>query len=111
MAKKEQRFKGGLAYSTEASLQLDSNEHETKGTLPPAFQKLMVKLDQQKRAGKVVTTVSKFIGTDDDLEDLAKLIKTKCGTGGSTKDGVILIQGDVVQKVKDVLVKEGYRTN
>jgi translation initiation factor 1 len=111
MAKKEQKFKGGLAYSTNDTLRVDDNEHETKGTLPPGLQKLVVKLDNKKRAGKVVTTVDKFIGTDDDHEDLAKLLKTKCGTGGSVKDGQIIIQGDVVQKVKDVLIKEGYRTN
>jgi translation initiation factor 1 len=112
MSKKETpRFKGGLAYSTNTSLQLDANEHEDLGTLENAKQKLIVKLDNKKRAGKVVTTIDKFVGTDDDLETLAKFIKTKCGTGGSAKDGQIMIQGDVVQKVKDILVKEGYRTN
>ena len=111
MPKDLPRFKGNLAYSTNKALQLNGTEHESKGTLAPALQKLMVKLDNKKRAGKVVTLVEKFIGSEEALEDLAKLIKTKCGTGGSAKDGIIIIQGDVVQKVKDVLAKEGYRTN
>jgi translation initiation factor 1 len=109
MSKKEQKFKGGLAYSTNASLQIDANEHESLGTLENAKQLLRVRIDNKKHAGKIVTLVEKFIGTDDDLNALAKLIKTKCGTGGSVKESVILIQGEVVDKVKVVLAKEGYR--
>jgi translation initiation factor 1 len=108
MKDKIQRFKGGLAYSTDNSLKLDANEHESKGTLAPAFQKLVVKLDQQKHAGKTVTLVSKFVGTDQDLNDLAKMLKTKCGVGGSVQDGIIQIQGNVVAKAKEVLEKAGY---
>jgi translation initiation factor 1 len=108
MSKKELRFKGGLAYSTNTSLRLDSNEHESKGTLQEGSQKLKVVKDTKSRAGKVITAVQNFVGTDDDLEALAKTLKTKCGTGGSVKDGVILIQGDVVTKVKEVLEKLGY---
>jgi translation initiation factor 1 len=103
MSKKEIRFKGGLAYSTDSSLKLDANEHESKGTLSPALQKLKVMKDSKQRAGKVVTVISNFIGKDDDLDDLAKTLKTKCGTGGSVKDGDIIIQGDVVDKVKKIL--------
>jgi translation initiation factor 1 len=108
MAKDVQRFKGGLSYSTNTHLKLDKNEHEKKGTLDNAAQKLKVVKDSKRRAGKVVTAVENFIGKDDDLEDLAKMLKTKCGTGGSAKDGVIIIQGDVVEKVKELLVKMGY---
>ncbi len=108
MSKKELKFKGGLAYSTDSSLKLSGTEDENKGTLIPAMQKLKVMLDNKKRAGKSVTVVLNYIGTTDDLETLAKFLKTKCGTGGTAKDGEIIIQGDVVQKVKDLLVKEGY---
>ncbi len=108
MSKKELKFKGGLSYSTNKDLQLDSNEHEELGTLPNAFQKLVVKKDNKKRNGKEVTLVLNFIGADEAMEDLAKFLKTKCGAGGAAKDGEIIIQGDVVQKVKDILTKEGY---
>ncbi len=108
MSKKEQKFKGGLAYSTNASLKVGNNEHERLGTLAPALQKLKIKLETKHRKGKTATIVENFVGTDDDMEDLAKLLKTKCGAGGSVKDGVIIIQGDVVQKLKDIFEKEGY---
>jgi translation initiation factor 1 len=105
---KVQKFKGGLAYSTNTSLKLDSNESEKHGTLAPALQKLIVKLDTKKHAGKKITLVNNFVGTDEEMELLAKLLKTKCGTGGGIDEGVIFIQGDAVQKVKIVLEKEGY---
>lgn len=108
MSKKDMRFKGGLAYSTDKSLQLDTNEHESKGTLVPALQKLKVLKDSKQRAGKVVTVISNFIGKDEDLETLAKTLKTKCGTGGSVKEGDIIIQGDVVEKVKKILTDLDY---
>ncbi len=109
MSKKIPLFKGGLAYSTNTDLALDGTEHETKGTLEPHEQKLKVTLDTKQRAGKKVTLVAGFIGTEDDLEDLCKLLKTKCGCGGSAKDGIIIIQGDVRTKVIDLLVALNYK--
>ena len=105
---KEQHFKQGLFYSTNLDLAKDPFEHETKGTLEPSKQKLRVRLDNKKHAGKKVTLVEHFVGTNNDLENLAKFLKTKCGCGGSVKDGEILMQGEIVQKIKDVLLKEGY---
>ena len=77
-------------------------------TLPPAQQQLRVKLDNKQRGGKTVTLIDGFIGTPDDLEKLGKALKTKCGTGGSIKDGQILIQGDYKAKVVQWLAGWGY---
>ncbi|HNP95977.1 MAG TPA: translation initiation factor, partial [Cyclobacteriaceae bacterium] len=72
-------------------------------------QQLRVSLDKSGRAGKQVTLVTGFVGTKDDLESLTKTLKSKCGAGGSAKDGEILVQGDVRDKVVAYLVKEGYK--
>jgi translation initiation factor 1 len=78
-------------------------------TLPPQQQNLRVILDKNQRAGKQVTLVTGFIGKSDDLETLTKLLKTKCGVGGSSKNGEIILQGDLRDKVVQALVKEGYK--
>ncbi len=99
MSKKHTARPDGLAYSTNKEFFNDFPQEEAADTLPKAQQKLRVKLDTKQRAGKVVTLVEGFIGTNNDLEDLGKLLKTKCGAGGSAKEGVILIQGDYKEKV------------
>ena len=78
-------------------------------TLPPAQQKLKVRLDTKHRAGKAVTLVDGFVGKEEDLEDLGKKLKSFCGTGGSAKDGEIIVQGDQREKVLQWLVKNGYK--
>lgn len=99
----------GVVYSTsnEFDYQYQSNEQQT--TLPPQQQQLRAGLDNSGRSGKTVTLISGFVGTSGDLENLAKMLKTRCGTGGSAKDGAILIQGDVRDKVVQILQKEGYK--
>ena len=98
---------GGLVYSTDPNFSVEK-QHEEQETLSIAQQKLKVKLDTKQRAGKVVTLVEGFIGTLADLESLGKQLKTKCGTGGSAKDGQIIIQGDYKIKVIENLQKMGY---
>lgn len=110
MAKqKKQRFEG-IVYSTSDDFDYtDSNEFEEADTLPNEKQKLKVGLDKKQRKGKVVTTVTGFIGSSSDLEDLARKLKQRCGVGGSAKDGEILIQGDFKEKIIQYLSSEKYQ--
>lgn len=108
MSKKHTARPDGLAYSTNKDFFNDFPAEEAAETLPKAQQKLRVKLDTKQRAGKIVTLIDGFIGTNDDLEALGKQLKTKCGTGGSAKEGLILIQGDYKEKIIGWLKEWGY---
>ena len=108
MSKKHEARPDGLAYSTNKDFFNDFPQEEAATTLPKGQQKLRVKLDTKQRAGKVVTLVEGFSGTADDLEALGKQLKTKCGAGGSAKDGLILVQGDYKEKVLLWLRDWGY---
>lgn len=102
--------KGGdrvMVFSTDPNYSYN-DDHEQEETLEPGQQKLYVSIDRKQRKGKEVTLVEGFIGTDDDLKDLGKTLKAKCGSGGSAKDGEILIQGNFKQKVADLLKEMGY---
>ena len=99
----------GVVYSTSSDFEYSYQQNEEAETLPPQQQNLKVSLDKSGRAGKQVTLVSGFVGSASDLDTLTKTIKTKCGVGGSAKDGEILIQGDVRDKVVQILQKEGYK--
>lgn len=103
-------WKDNLAtvFSTNPDFKLDSDEDEIE-TLANEKQQLIVSIDKKQRKGKTVTLIENFIGKTEDLETLAKMLKTKCGVGGSAKDGEIVIQGDFKLKVKELLEKDGYK--
>lgn len=97
-----------VVYSTNPDFRYETSDEEEASTLPPSQQKLRVQLDRKNRGGKVVTLVTGFTGSDDDLKELGRLLKSKCGVGGTAKDGEIIVQGDFKQKVLDLLKQAGY---
>ena len=107
MAKKN-RY-DGIVYSTSSDFEYQAENNEEQETLPAKQQNLIVGKSTKGRGGKIVTVVSGFIGKAEDLETLGKMLKNKCGVGGSVKDAEVLIQGDVRQKAAEVLQKEGYK--
>src|SRR3954471_19686990 len=108
MAKKNNPDKNGYVYSTNSDFQFENENNEVRETLSASQQKLKIRLDNKRRGGKTVTLVEGFIGKDDDLQTLGKSLKNYCGTGGSAKDGEIIIQGDHRDKVLQWLLKNGY---
>lgn len=98
----------GVVYSTNANFEYSENSDDGMMTLPKNQQKLRLNMERAGRGGKTVTLVKGFIGSDEDINALCKLLKQKCGVGGSVKDGEIIIQGDLRQRIVDILKKEGY---
>lgn len=109
MSKKNKSDRNGFVYSTDPNFQFEAETNENAATLEPAAQKLKVKLETKHRGGKTVTLVEGFVGQAADLEDLGKKLKNFCGTGGSAKDGEIVIQGDQREKVLQWLHKNSYK--
>ena len=107
--KADKNQRQGVVYSTNPDFTYQTDEQAGAATLPPQQQQLRVQLDKKQRGGKQVTLVTGFIGTDSGLQALGKLLKTKCGVGGSAKDGEVVVQGDFREKVMEVLLKEGYK--
>ena len=108
MGKKRKADNNGMVYSTNSDYEFDYNTEEIE-TLPNSQQNLKVAIDKKNRRGKMVTLITGFVGSDEDLKALGKLVKTKCGVGGSVKDNEIIIQGDFISKIKDILIKDGYK--
>ena len=98
----------GVVFSTNPDFQYQTEEDPEAETLEPSKQKLVVKIDRKGRAGKRVTLVTGFVGNEDDLKELGKMLKVKCGVGGSAKDGEIVIQGDFRDRVTELLKSAGY---
>lgn len=97
-----------VVYSTNPDFKYETSQEEEATTLPPQQQKLRVSLDRKNRGGKTVTLVTGFIGSEEDLKALGKLLKSSCGVGGTAKDGEIIIQGDFKQRILDLLKSKGY---
>jgi translation initiation factor 1 len=110
MSKKNKADSRGFVYSTDPDFSFQREEEKVE-TLPPPRQVLRVWLDTRHRAGKAVTLITGFAGSQADLEELCKKLKNFCGTGGSAKDGEIIIQGDQREKVLQWLLKNGYTSS
>jgi translation initiation factor 1 len=108
MSKKNKPDTRGFVYSTDPNFSFEPGD-EQQETLAPAEQKLKIRLETKHRGGKAVTLVLGYIGTPDDMEELGKKLKNFCGTGGSAKDGEIIVQGDQRDKVLQWLLKNGYK--
>ncbi|HBW87189.1 MAG TPA: translation initiation factor [Crocinitomicaceae bacterium] len=107
MSKKNKKWVN-VVYSTNPDFQYEQEQEEQSETLDKNQQKLYVSIDRKQRAGKEVTLIEGFVGVEDDLKELGKLIKTKCGVGGTVKENEIQIQGNFKDKIFDLLIKEGY---
>lgn len=97
-----------VVYSTNPDFKYETEGESEQETLPKERQLLRISLDKRNRKGKAVTLITGFIGTTDDLEELGKFLKVKCGVGGSAKDREIIVQGDFRNKILELLQKEGY---
>lgn len=105
---KKKSSRGGIVFSTNPNYSSDWEEEEQEATLPPSQQNLRLHLDRLK-GNKVATRITGFVGSEGDLKDLGKALKGQCGVGGTAKDNIILLQGDVRPKVETYLNKEGYK--
>ena len=101
--------KKNVVYSTNPNFNYEYDDGEEEELLSPSKQALKVRFEKKHRAGKKVTVITGFVGPESDLKELAKMLKSKCAVGGSAKDNEILIQGDLKEKIKDILINLGYR--
>ena len=104
MSKKNKRI--GTVYSTNPDFEFEYESEQEADLLPPQQQKLRVSIDRKQRKGKEVTLISGFVGPEDDLKELGKFLKSKCGVGGSAKDGEIIVQGNQRDKIVELLKAE-----
>lgn len=109
MTKNKRKDRVNIVYSTNPDFNYDYDIEQEQDTLPPRQQYLKVLLDKKQRKGKIVTLITGFTGKENDLNELAGLLKKKCGTGGAAKNGEILIQGDFKKKITEILQEMGYK--
>jgi translation initiation factor 1 len=105
---KNKKNRRGIVFSTNPDFEYQYEEQEEQEEIPANQQKLRVMIDRKQRKGKEVTLITGFVGPDNELKDLAKFLKSKCGVGGSAKDGEIIIQGNHREKIVDLLLNKGY---
>lgn len=108
MKKNDWKERLNIVYSTNPDFTYSTDEKEEISTLPAQQQKLRVRVEKNHRGGKIVTIVSNFVGNESDMKELGRMLKTKCGVGGSVKDGDIMVQGDFKEKIVELLKKEGF---
>ncbi|OJV22065.1 MAG: translation initiation factor [Bacteroidetes bacterium 41-46] len=110
MSQNDWKSRLGVVFSTNPDFSFNKEEdnNEPLTTPPPGKQKLIVSIDRRNRGGKQVTLITGFKGREEDLETLGKILKNKCGSGGSVKDGEIIIQGDFRERVVSMLISLGY---
>ena len=108
MKKNDWKERLNIVYSTNPDFAYDTDESVEEETLPKSAQKLRVRIERNHRGGKSVTIVAGFTGAEADLKELGKLLKTKCGVGGTVKDGEIIVQGEFKDKIVELLKREGY---
>ena len=106
---KKNKERLNVVYSTNPNFNYEVESDEEQETIAPQFQKLYVSIDKKQRAGKEVTLIEGFVGSEDDLKDLGKMLKNKCGVGGTVKEREVLIQGNFRDKIIEILMKEGYQ--
>ncbi len=106
--KNKNKQASNVVYSTNPNFKYEYVPDENTSTLPKEKQRLKVSIDRRNRGGKSVTLISGFIGTNDDLTELGKILKNKCGVGGSAKDNEIILQGEIKEKVSKLLTEMGY---
>jgi translation initiation factor 1 len=109
MGDKNKKGREGVVFSTNPDFEYQYENEQQAQTLPPQQQNLKVMLDKKARAGKQVTLVTGFVGQEEDLKELGKQIKNKCGVGGTIKDGEVVIQGDFRDKILQLLTAAGYK--
>ena len=104
----ERKKRVGVVYSTNPDFSFSDNSEDEASTLPKNQQKLRLSMERAGRGGKTVTVVRGFVGTEEDMNALCKLLKQKCGVGGTVKNGELIIQGDHRERLAEILKKEGY---